>query len=83
MYELIGFIAGFLISIALLPQVIKTWRSKSSEDISLYWTIILMSGLFLWIIYAFIYWILPLFIFGLVEFSLVLILFIFKFIYKK
>lgn len=82
MYEIIGFIAGFLVSIALLPQVIKTWRSKSSKDISLSWTIILMSGLFLWIVYAFIYWILPLFIFGLVEFSLVLTLFIFKFLYK-
>ena len=82
MYELIGFIAGFLISIALLPQVIKTWRSKSSEDISLYWTIILMSGLFLWIVYAFIYWILPLFIFGLIEFFMVFLLFIFKLIYK-
>ena len=82
MYEIIGFIAGFLVSIALLPQVIKTWRSKSSKDISLSWTIILMSGLFLWIVYAFIYWILPLFIFGLVEFSIVLTLFIFKFLYK-
>ena len=82
MYEIIGFIAGFLVSIALLPQVIKTWRSKSSKDISLSWTIILMSGLFLWIVYAFIYWILPLFIFGLVEFSMVLTLFVFKFLYK-
>ncbi|MCJ7571171.1 MAG: PQ-loop domain-containing transporter [Candidatus Thermoplasmatota archaeon] len=82
MYEIIGFIAGFLVSIALLPQVIKTWRSKSSKNISLSWTIILMSGLFLWIVYAFIYWILPLFIFGLVEFSMVLTLFVFKFLYK-
>lgn len=82
MLEVIGFIAGFLVSIALLPQVIKTFKSKSSKDISLCWTIILMSGLFLWILYAFIYWILPLFIFGLVEFLLVLILFISKFIYK-
>jgi len=82
MYEIIGFIAGFLVSIALLPQVIKTWKSKSSKDISLYWTIILMSGLFLWIVYAFIYWILPLFIFGLVEFSMVLTLFVFKFLFK-
>lgn len=82
MYEIIGFIAGFLVSIALLPQVIKTWTSKSSKDVSLYWTIILMSGLFLWIIYAYIYWILPLFIFGLIEFSMVLTLFVFKLLYK-
>ncbi len=82
MYDMIGYIAGFLVSIALFPQVIKTWKSKSSKDISLCWTIILMSGLFLWIVYAFSYPILPLFIFGLVEFSMVLTLFIFKFIYK-
>ncbi|MGD0887480.1 MAG: PQ-loop domain-containing transporter [Thermodesulfovibrionales bacterium] len=30
----LGISAGTLITIALLPQVVKTWRSKSTKDIS-------------------------------------------------
>jgi MtN3 and saliva related transmembrane protein len=80
--EIVGFIAGFLVSIALFPQLIKTWRTKSAKDISIFWSIILMSGLSLWVVYAIANKILPLFIFGLIELSLALTLFVFKLIYK-
>ena len=80
--EFIGFIAGFLVSVALSPQLIKTWRTKSARDISIFWSITLMSGLLLWVVYAGVNKILPLFIFGLIELSLALTLFVFKIIYK-
>lgn len=80
--EFIGFIAGFLVSVALSPQLIKTWRTKSARDISIFWSITLMSGLLLWVVYAGVNKILPLFIFGLIELSLALTLFVFKLIYK-
>ena len=81
--EFIGFIAGFLVSVALTPQVIKTWRTKSAADISLLWTGILMSGLSLWVVYAIVNKILPLAIFGIVELSLALTLSVFKLIFKE
>ena len=31
---LLGFVAGTLTTLAFLPQVIKTWRTKSSNDLS-------------------------------------------------
>jgi MtN3 and saliva related transmembrane protein len=80
--EIIGYVAGFLVAIALSPQIIKTWKIKSSKDISILWVTVLMSGLFLWIIYAIIKVILPLAVFGLIEFSMAFTLLIFKFIYK-
>lgn len=50
--EIIGFVAGSLIATALLPQVIKSWKSKSTKDISLPWTVINLSGQILWIVYG-------------------------------
>ncbi len=81
--EIVGYIAGFLVAVSLSPQVIKTWRTRSARDISTVWTVILMSGLSLWVVYGIVNRIVPLAVFGIIEFLLALTLFIFKIIYKK
>lgn len=50
---LIGLVAGGLTTIAFLPQVVKTWQSKSAKDISLGMFLTFCIGVFLWIIYGF------------------------------
>ena len=80
--EILGYIAGFLVATALAPQIIKTWKTKSAKDISTLWVVVLMSGLFLWVIYAIIQKIMPLTVFGIIEFSMAFSLLIFKFLYK-
>ena len=52
--ELIGFAAGTLVAASLLPQVIKSWKTKSTKDIALSWTLINISGQALWIAYGFV-----------------------------
>jgi MtN3 and saliva related transmembrane protein len=49
---MIGLLAGTLTTIAFLPQLTKTWRSKSAKDISLGMFLIFCSGVFLWLIYG-------------------------------
>jgi len=49
---MLGYIAGILVVISLLPQVIKSWKTKSTKDISLLRYVIYVTGLILWIIYA-------------------------------
>ena len=51
--DIYGFIAAILSTIAFLPQVIKTWRFKKAEDISITTLLIFISGLLFWIIYGF------------------------------
>ena len=80
--EILGYIAGLLVATALAPQLIKTWMTKSTKDISTLWAVVLMSGLFLWIIYAVIRTIMPLAVFGIVEFCMAFTLLIFKVVYK-
>jgi len=48
----IGLVAGFLTSIAVLPQVARTWRTKHARDISIWQPLILIIGMLLWLIYG-------------------------------
>jgi MtN3 and saliva related transmembrane protein len=48
----LGLTAGLLTTIAYLPQVIKTWKSKSASDLSWSMLITLCTGIVLWLVYA-------------------------------
>ncbi|MFM9836743.1 MAG: SemiSWEET transporter [Cyclobacteriaceae bacterium] len=50
--ELIGLVAGGLTTISFLPQVIKTWKSKSAKDLSLVMFTLFCLGIVLWLIYG-------------------------------
>ncbi len=50
--DLLGYFAGALVVLSLLPQTIKSWKTKSTRDISLWRYIIYVTGLMLWITYA-------------------------------
>ena len=50
--ESYGFIAAILTTIAFLPQLYKTWTTKSAEDVSLITLILFIIGLICWIVYG-------------------------------
>jgi MtN3 and saliva related transmembrane protein len=50
--SLIGSVAGISTTGAFLPQVIRTWRTRSTDDISLGMFLLTAFGLFLWLIYG-------------------------------
>ena len=52
MITVLGLLAGALTTISFLPQVIKTWTSRSAKDISLGMFLTFCSGVVLWIIYG-------------------------------
>ncbi|GAB6051753.1 SemiSWEET transporter [Magnetospira thiophila] len=49
---LLGFAAATCTTLAFLPQVLKTWRTRSTEDISLTMFLVLCGGIVLWLIYG-------------------------------
>tara|TARA_B100000579_G_scaffold437497_1_gene467080 strand:+ start:2182 stop:2457 length:276 start_codon:yes stop_codon:yes gene_type:complete len=51
--DLFGFIAALLTTVAFIPQLYKTWTTKSAEDVSLIMLILFITGLICWIIYGF------------------------------
>ncbi len=50
--EGIGFIAASLTTLGFVPQVIKTWRSRSAADLSFQMVSILFTGVLFWLIYG-------------------------------
>ncbi len=52
--QVLGLVAGSLTTAAFLPQVIKTWKSRSAKDLSLGMFSLFCLGVLLWLIYGFI-----------------------------
>lgn len=79
--ELIGYLGGGIVAVSLLPQVIKSWQTKSTKDISVIWNSIYLFGLLVWITYGFGISSMPLMIMGSVEACLAASLLFLKFRY--
>ena len=51
--DAIGLAAAILTMLCMLPQVLKSWRTKKTSDLSWGYIGILGTALLLWIIYGF------------------------------
>ena len=49
----VGFFAGFLTTISFLPQVVKTWKTRSASDLSLGMFSVFSVGVLFWLVYGF------------------------------
>jgi MtN3 and saliva related transmembrane protein len=52
LYEAIGLVAAALTTFAFLPQVVQTWRSRSTEGLNLAMLTVLATGVALWLLYG-------------------------------
>jgi MtN3 and saliva related transmembrane protein len=52
MIQAVGFLAGALTTIAFIPQVARTWRTRSTGDLSLPMLVIFNVGVVLWLVYG-------------------------------
>lgn len=50
--EIIGTVAGILSCITFMPQVLRTWKLKSADEISPLMFVIAMISTLLWLIYG-------------------------------
>jgi MtN3 and saliva related transmembrane protein len=49
---IVGLVAAFLTTIAFLPQVLRTLRTRSTSDISLVMFSTYVMGILLWLVYG-------------------------------
>lgn len=49
---MIGYAAGFLTTIAFVPQVVRAFRTRSVDDLSWIWLLLFMTGLGMWLTYG-------------------------------
>jgi MtN3 and saliva related transmembrane protein len=50
--NLIGFAAATLTTLSFVPQLVKTWRTRSSGDLSLAMLLAFVAGIVLWIVFG-------------------------------
>ena len=81
--ELFGYIAAILTTLAFLPQLIKTLKTKKAEDVSLITLIMFLSGVLSWIIYGYKISSTPILIANIITFILNLLILIFKITFSK
>lgn len=48
----LGYVAGALTTLAFVPQVIRTWKTKSTHDISLGMFATFCAGVLSWLVYG-------------------------------
>ncbi len=50
--DLLGLVAGTLTTVSFIPQVIKTWQSRSAKDISFGMFLLFSLGVLMWLVYG-------------------------------
>lgn len=81
--QLVGLLAGTLTTIAFLPQVVKTWKSRSAKDLSLGMFSLFCSGVALWLWYGIMVQDIPVIAANLVTLMLASTLLFFKLRFKE
>jgi len=50
--EIIGLMAALFTTAAFIPQVYRTWKTKSVDELSLTMYVVFLTGIILWLIYG-------------------------------
>ena len=81
--DFFGFLAALLTTLAFLPQLYKTWKTRSADDVSLLMLIVFLTGLICWIIYGLKINSVPILIANIITFIFNLSILILKINYSK
>jgi MtN3 and saliva related transmembrane protein len=73
-----GMAAGTLTTVSFLPQVVKTWKTGFTRDISAGMFTLFCSGIFLWPLYGFSISSLPIIVTNIITFILAFIILLLK-----
>ena len=82
-YESMGLLGALLSSITFLPQVVRTWKIRSAEDLSMGMLVIVFCSTIVWLIYGFALWLIPVIIDNTAIMLLSTILLYFRITFKR
>jgi MtN3 and saliva related transmembrane protein len=83
MVEYIGYFGSFLTAITFVPQVYKSWQSKSVGDLSIWMVMIVVTSAIVWLVYAFAIKSGPVIVANTIVLLLTLVLLYFKYRFQK
>jgi MtN3 and saliva related transmembrane protein len=80
---MLGVLAGLLTTVGFIPQIIKGYRTKRMEDVSLLMPLVLGAGMLLWLLYGISLQNLPIVIWNAIAFALNMVVVVLKLRYAK
>jgi MtN3 and saliva related transmembrane protein len=80
---LLGYLAGTLTAVAVLPEIAKLRRTKKAGELSYAWLSIIVIGLMLWTVYGFFINSMPLIFLSAIQAAFYFVLIFMKWIYTK
>jgi len=78
MNDFIGYISAFCTTTAFIPQAIKVYKNRRTDDISFGMFLLLTVGIGFWVLYGFLIMALPVIIANVITFALALYILIMK-----
>jgi MtN3 and saliva related transmembrane protein len=81
--QVLGYIAGFLTTFALVPQIVRVYRLKSAREISVLFTSATLLGVLCWLAYGIILDLVPLIVWNSIGICLTALLLISKLRYGR
>lgn len=81
--DILGFVAGICVTISVIPQILKVWKTKKVKDISLLTFSILTFGVALWVLYGVLKNDLPIIVSNGISLSLNIVMVYFIIYYEK
>ena len=79
----LGIIAGTLTTIAFIPQLFKTWKTKSANDVSYGMFLLFSLGVVLWGVYGWEIHAMPVLLANIVTFLLAISILLLKVIFSR
>ena len=81
--EIVGYLGGIFIMISFVPQVIKSYKTKSVEDLSVWMIVATFIGTVFWIIYGYLIKSSPVLVMNIIFGVIILFQLFLKLKYKK
>lgn len=64
--EILGWIAGAIVNLSFIPQLVRVFKLKSAHEISLLFTTLLLAGIIIWLGYGIFSRLLPVILWNIV-----------------
>jgi MtN3 and saliva related transmembrane protein len=83
MVDYIGYVAGLLVTFALVPQIMRVYKLRSAREISFIYNSSMLVGLILWLAYGIILGLVPIIIWNIIGAVLAALLLLAKLKYGR
>ena len=81
--EILGLVAGFFTTFAIVPQIMRVYKLKSAREISVIYNTTMLLGIIIWLVYGIILGLVPIIIWNIIGALLVFLLLLAKLKYGR